>query len=311
MVNKRTAVVLLNLGGPDTQQAVGPFLYNLFSDPAIIPWPAPLRQILARGISALRLRKAQGIYAHLGGGSPILANTQKQAAVLSEELGSAYQVFVAMRYWHPFIAETVAQVKDGNFAQVILLPLYPQFSTTTTESSFREWHSQSLVQKLGTPSRSVDSYAGHAFFAQAYADLIRPQLAQAKRWGRPRLLLSAHGLPQSVVDNGDPYEDQVSQSSKAIVELLKDCGEFDWQICYQSRVGPKRWLKPSLDEALAQAQSPVVVVPISFVSEHSETLVELDITYAQKAKQMGIPFYGRVATVSCHPLFIKGLAALC
>jgi ferrochelatase len=312
-MSKRTAVVLLNLGGPDCQEAVGPFLYNLFRDPAIIPWPSPLRQLLARGISTLRLRKARRIYAQLGGGSPLLANTQKQAAALSEELGKGYHVFVAMRYWHPLIAETVAQVSAGNFTRIILLPLYPQFSTTTTASSFREWQAQAKAQKLDIPTLSVRSYADHAFFAEAYAELIRPHLVQAQRLGKPRLLFSAHGLPQSVIDKGDPYADQVAQSSQAIVKLLEKDYPFDWQICYQSRVGPKRWLRPSLDEALTQAaqtRMPVVVVPISFVSEHSETLIELDVDYAERAKQQEIPFYGRVATVGCHPLFIKGLAAL-
>lgn len=310
-MGERTAVVLLNLGGPDTQEAVGLFLYNLFSDPAIIPWPSPMRRIMAKGISLLRLRKAQRIYAQLGGGSPLLSNTCEQATALSKVLGPDYHVFVAMRYWHPFIAETVAKVKAGNFSRIILLPLYPQFSTTTTASSLREWQTQAKVQNLNLPTRSVCCYADQAFFVEAYVDLIRPYLAQARQVGQPHLLFSAHGLPQSVIDKGDPYAHQVLLTSQAIVKLLGD--GFTWRICYQSRVGPKRWLQPSLDEALnqaAQTRAPVVVTPISFVSEHSETLVELDKDYADKAKQLSIPFYGRVPTVSCHPDFVKGLAAL-
>jgi len=309
--DKRTAVILLNLGGPDRQEAVGPFLYNLFSDPAIIPWPSPLRQMVAKGISWLRLHKARRIYAQLGGGSPLLANTQQQATALSEVLGPGYQLFVAMRYWHPFIAETVAAVKAGNFNRVILLPLYPQFSTTTTASSLREWHTQAKVYNLNLPTFSICCYANKDFFVEAYAELIRPYLTQAQQLGKPHLLFSAHGLPQSVIDKGDPYAQQVALTSQAIVKLLGD--NFEWRICYQSRVGPKRWLQPSLDEAITQAaraQAPVVVAPISFVSEHSETLVELDRDYANKAKQLGIPFYGRVPTVSCNLTFIKGLAAL-
>lgn len=316
----KTAVVLLNLGGPDSLSAVKPFLFNLFYDPAIIRLPNPFRWLLAQLISRLRAKKAQAIYTKMGGKSPLLENTQAQAHalenVLSSNLGISYKVFIAMRCWHPLTAETVQSVKIYNPDKIILLPLYPQFSTTTTASSFQEWEDQIKKHDLNILTSKIQSYYKDFLFIQAHSDLILPFYEQAKSYGKPRLLFSAHSLPQKVIDRGDPYQRQTEESVQEIVnqltENLKE--KIDYQICYQSRVGPVQWLTPTTEQALdkaAQDKVPVIVVPISFVSEHSETLVELDQDYRQYAQEKDIPFYGLVPTLSCHPLFIKCLAKLC
>ncbi|MGE5475292.1 MAG: ferrochelatase [Bacteroidales bacterium] len=304
----KTAVILFNLGGPDSLDAVEPFLFNLFNDPAIIGAPGLIRRLLARFISKKRGPVAREIYAQLGGKSPLVAETAKQAQALEAVLGDGHKVFVAMRYWHPFASETLAAARQWGAERVVLLPLYPQFSTTTTRSSLREW--RKLAAGWQVPTEAVCCYPDEAGLISAIADLIRPGLEQAAQSGRPRILFSAHGLPQSVVDKGDPYPKHVEQTARAVVAAL---GEVDWVVCYQSRVGPMKWIGPSTEEELERAGEdgvPVVVVPIAFVSEHSETLVELDIEYRHRAEGLGIPAYVRVPAVGHHPDFIAGLARL-
>lgn len=306
----KTAIVLFNLGGPDSLDAVRPFLFNLFNDKAIISLPQPWRWLLARFISGKRAPVARGIYQHLGGSSPLLEQTLDQAAALEAMLGKDFKVVVAMRYWHPFAAQALQQVKDWGAERVILLPLYPQFSTTTSGSSLKEWHQ--LADASFPQTQVVCCYPVLPGFVEAMAELIRPHYDQAMAHGKPRLLFSAHGLPQSIVDKGDPYQRQVEQSAAAIVEKLAIDG-LDWAICYQSRVGPAKWIGPSTEEELARAGAdkvPVVVTPVAFVSEHSETLVELDIEYRHLAEELGIPAYFRAPTVQSHPRFIDGLARL-
>jgi len=305
----KIAIILFNLGGPDSLDAVQPFLRNLFSDPAIITLPSWLRLPLANFIARRRTPKARGIYEKIGGGSPILGQTDAQARALEEALGTEHEWrgYVCMRYWHPMTERVVQSVKRFAPDRIVLLPLYPQFSTTTTASSFAAWKK---AAGFATPTVEIESYPTEPGFIRASIELVRQGLADAGD-GPARVLFSAHGLPERVIKAGDPYQSQVEQTAKAIVHVLG--GDLDWSVCYQSRVGPLKWIGPSTDAEIARAGADkvaVVVYPLSFVSEHSETLVELDIEYRHLAEKVGVPNYIRVSTVGTHPLFIAGLARL-
>jgi protoporphyrin/coproporphyrin ferrochelatase len=309
----RVAVVLMNLGGPDSLAAVEPFLFNLFSDPAIIRVPGFLRLPLARLLARRRARTAREIYQRLGGKSPLLANTKAQASALETALGPEYRCFVAMRYWHPMSDRTARKVAEWEPDQIVCLPLYPQFSTTTTGSSFAAWESAAAQLGLSRPTRTICCYPCEPGFVAAIAGLIQPALDAASRVGtQPRLLLTAHGLPKRIVRAGDRYPSQVEQTAAAVVAALARPG-LDWRVCYQSRVGPLEWIGPATDEEIARAgkdEIPLVVAPISFVSEHSETLVELDLDYRRLAEDAGVAAYHRVPTVGVEPAFIGSLATL-
>jgi ferrochelatase len=305
----KVAVVLFNLGGPDSPDAVKPFLRNLFSDPAILRVPGFVRGPLAWLIATRRAPKAQKIYAQIGGASPILGQTEAQARALEEALAGEHQVraFVCMRYWHPMTEAVVQQVRAYAPDRIVLLPLYPQFSTATTQSSLDAWKQEAA--RLGGTTATITSYPVDSGFIDASVELVTQGLAAVA--GAPRrLLFSAHGLPEKIIRAGDPYQSQVEQTAAAIVARI---GEPDSAVCYQSRVGPLKWIGPSTDEEIARAGrdgKAVVLYPLSFVSEHSETLVELDIEYRHLAEKAGVPRYHRVPTVGTHPAFIGGLAAL-
>jgi len=273
--------------------------------------PAPLRLPLAWVIAARRARTARGIYAQLGGASPLLANTEAQARALEVELGAEYRCFVAMRYWHPLTAVAVGAVKAWQPDEVVLLPLYPQFSTTTTASSLEAWRCEAMRQGLPGKTRAIRSYPIAEGFVAAEAGLIAGTLDAAR--GAPlRLLFSAHGLPLKIVAAGDPYPRDVESTAAAVVSALARPG-LDWRVCFQSRVGPLAWLGPSVEEELRRAGRDgvgVVVAPISFVSEHSETLVELDRDYRRLAEACGVSAYHRVPTVGTDHQFIAALAEL-
>jgi len=309
----RRAIVLMSLGAPDRLEAVRPFLYNLFNDPAIIRLPGLLRQPLAWLIANRRAAVALDIYSHLGGGSPLLQNTEAQARALETALGDGSRCFVAMRYWHPLSAETAAAVKAWAPAEIVCLPLYPQYSTTTTASSLSAWRRATVQQGLDCPMRTIESYPTARGFIAALAGLIAPMLDKAsKECGSVRLLLSAHGLPLKTVQGGDPYPAQIAETAAAIIAALAR-PDLDWTVCYQSRVGPLKWLGPAADAEIRRAGrtgTAVVIAPISFVSEHSETLVELDRDYRRIADASGVPAYYRVPTVGTDPRFIAALAAL-
>jgi ferrochelatase len=252
---RRIAVVLTNLGGPDQLSAVRPFLFNLFSDPAIIPLPAPLRFLVATLISRLRERSAQANYARMGGASPLLAETRAQAGALQAALadrwpGSTVGVFIAMRYWAPMSPETAEAVKAFAPDEIVILPLYPQFSTTTTASSLKAWN---LAYRGPGVTRAVCCYPTHAAFIRAHAERIEQAWNDAGRPAGLRLLFSAHGLPQKVIDGGDPYQAQIEATAAAVVDKLG--GDWDWRVCYQSRVGPMKWLGPTTPEAIEAAAS--------------------------------------------------------
>ena len=311
----KLAVVLFNLGGPDSLAAVQPFLRNLFSDPAIIALPGILRHPLARFIAARRAPIARQIYEHLGGRSPILPETEAQARALETALnagGHEARCFVAMRCWHPFTSEAAAAVKAFAPEHVVLLPLYPQYSTTTTRSSLDEWRKQATRSGLKIPQHEACCYPFEEGFIAALSSLLAEALRRTKPGISYRVLFSAHGLPKRIVQRGDPYQWQVAKSVEAILARLGQAVP-DYAVCYQSRVGSLEWIGPATDAEVRRAgaqQKGLIVVPVAFVSEHSETLVELDIEYDKLARECGVPDYIRVATVRTHPLFIQGLAGL-
>jgi ferrochelatase len=302
----KIAIILFNLGGPDSLEAVQPFLRNLFSDPAIIGLPAWLRLPLARFIAQRRTPKAIAIYEQIGGGSPILGQTEAQARALEQALGSEHEWrgYVCMRYWHPMTERVVQAVRRFGPDRIVLLPLYPQFSTATTASSFVAWKKAAAFT---TPTVEIESYPTEPGFIRASLELVRQGLAEA---GKARVLFSAHGLPEKVIRRGDPYQRQVEETAAAIAGHLEG---VDWSVCYQSRVGPLKWIGPSTEAEIRRAAADgqaIVLYPLSFVSEHSETLVELDIEYRHLAETLGVANYVRVPAVGTHPQFIHGLANL-
>jgi len=304
----KVAIILFNLGGPDSLESMQPFLRNLFGDPAILRLPSLLRGSLASLLARHRAPKARAIYAKIGGSSPILGQTEAQARALEEALGREHEWrgYVCMRYWHPMTASVVRSVERFAPDRIVLLPLYPQFSTTTTASSFQAWNDAATFK---VPTKSIESYPTEPGFIDASVELVKQGLVEAGA-GLKRVLFSAHGLPERIVKAGDPYQAQVEQTARAIAQRIDGVG---WSVCYQSRVGPLKWIGPSTDAEIARAGADkvrVVLYPLSFVSEHSETLVELDIDYRHLAKEAGVPVYVRVPTVGTHPLFIGGLARL-
>ena len=306
---RRIAVVLFNLGGPDGPGSVRPFLRNLFRDPAILRAPAPVREALAILISTLRAKSARENYAKMGGGSPLLGETQKQADALRQALSTALagdevKCFISMRYWKPFAKDAVAAVNAWRPDEIVLLPLYPQFSTTTTASSLKSWRDAG-----GGDARSICCYPLEPGFLQAHADLIRESFKAAGSPANARLLFSAHGLPEKIVKDGDPYQWQVEQTAAAVARLVPELP--DWRVCYQSRVGPLKWIGPATEESIEEACEDgrhIILTPIAFVSEHIETLVELDEEYAELAEEFGAAGYTRVPALGVEPAFINALA---
>jgi ferrochelatase len=312
---RRVAVVLFNLGGPDKPESVEPFLFNLFNDPAIFRLPRLPRFVLARLVARRRAKLAREIYAHLGGGSPLLANTVAQARALERALAGlgTVRVFPCMRYWHPRSDAVAAAVRGFHPERIVLLPLYPQYSTTTTASSFSDWQRAAAAAGLATDSRGLCCYPVEPGLIEAMASLAAAARARLPAGGKlPRLLFSAHGLPRRVAESGDPYVEQVTATATAVAGRLGLARE-DWALCFQSRVGPLEWVRPYIDEEIVRAGGdgvPLVVVPVAFVSEHAETLVELDRDYRRRAAEASVPAYERAATVGTTPSFIAGLARL-
>jgi ferrochelatase len=312
--SEKLAIVLLNLGGPAAEADIIPFLFNFFRDKNVITLPNPLRFLLAAWIAWSRGRgAAKKAYDHLGGRSLLLENTLAQATALEKELqknNPAARVFVSMRHWHPLADEAVKQVAAFKPDKIVLLPLYPQYSTTTTLSALQDWHRAAHQAGLQVPIGDICCYPVDPGFIKASVTLIREELKKAPK--KVRLLFSAHGLPKKMISAGDPYQQQCEQTAAAIVQQLNK-PTLDWQICYQSRVGPLEWIGPSIKDALEKVsddQLGVVIYPLSFVSEHVETLVELDIDHRQRAEAMGVQPFLRVPTVGIHPLFIAGLRDL-
>ena len=308
---RRLAVVLFNLGGPDGPEAVRPFLFNLFKDPAILGVPAVARYPLAALISRTREKSAQANYAIMGGASPLLPETQAQAQALQTTLAAArprdeVRTFVAMRYWTPFADQAARAVTAFGPDEIVLLPLYPQYSTTTTASSLADWRS---VYRGPGRTRTICCYPTAAGLIEAHANRIAETWAKAGRPSNLRLLFSAHGLPEKVVAGGDPYQAQIEATAAAVAARLPELA--DWKVCYQSRVGPLKWLGPSTDAEIRRAGAEgkgVLVAPIAFVSDHVETLVELDHDYARVAADVGCAPYLRAPALGVEPAFIAALA---
>jgi protoporphyrin/coproporphyrin ferrochelatase len=315
MKANRLGVVLFQLGGPDTLEAIEPFLYNLFCDPDIIDFPfARLgRKPLAKLISSTRAHKVRHHYATIGGGSPIRRHTERQAQALQAELearGVDARCFVAMRYWHPFTAEAVAALARADCDEIVLLPLYPQYSTTTTGSSLNEWRRR--FQPNGTPVHAITEFYRHEGYLDALLEAIDQTLARFDDPSRPELIFSAHSVPLAVVERGDPYQKQIEET----VSLVMERGGWPNPhcLCYQSKVGASRWLQPTLRGSLRQlaerGTDEVCVVPVSFVSDHVETLGEIDHEARKLAGELGIRRFEMTPGLNDSPAFIRALADL-
>ena len=313
----RIGVLLLNLGGPDKIEDVRPFLYNLFSDPEIIRLPAKaLQKPLAWMISTLRAKTSQANYLEIGGGSPLRAITEAQADALQAkltEMGHDAKVYVGMRYWHPFTEEAIAQIKRDGVTEVVVLPLYPQFSISTSGSSFRVleqmWSTDPYLKDVDY--KIVPSWYKNSGYLQSMADLIAQELDKFTHPEAVEIFFSAHGVPVSYVEEaGDPYKQQIEECTHLIMQTLNRPNSYT--LAYQSKVGPVEWLKPYTDDALEELAERGVknlaVVPISFVSEHIETLQEIDIEYREVAESAGIENFHRVPALNVHPGFIDSLS---
>ncbi|MEB3337196.1 MAG: ferrochelatase, partial [Leptolyngbyaceae bacterium] len=313
----RTGVLLLNLGGPDQLEDVRPFLFNLFSDPEIIRLPFPwLQKPLAWMISSSRARKSQENYRQIGGGSPLRRITEEQAQALGEQLqhkGQDVKVYVGMRYWHPFTEEAIARIKRDRIERLVILPLYPQFSISTSGSSFR------LMERLWLEDPSLNeidhtviaSWYNRPGYLEAMAQLIAKELDQIPNPDQVHIFFSAHGVPVNYVEEaGDPYQKEIEECTELIMRTLNRPNPYT--LAYQSRVGPVEWLKPYTEDAIqelgAQGVQHLLVVPISFVSEHIETLQEIDMEYRELSEEAGIHHFHRVPALNTHPVFIEALA---
>lgn len=313
-------VLLFNLGGPETLADVRPFLYNLFSDPEIVRLPVrALQKPLAWLIAMARYKKSAGCYAQIGGGSPLRRITDGQAAALQRELGQRgieARVYVSMRYWHPFAKEALEQILRDGITELIVLPLYPQFSVSTTGSSIKEFIS--LLDQRGGLRHIQRRYITRWHTNRYYVDVLAEQIqAEIEKFPDPdparvHLLFSAHSVPQSYIEAGDPYLRHTQETIRLVSERLGNVSPT--HLSFQSKIGPVKWLKPSTEQKLRQLRAEgaeqVLAIPISFVSDHIETLYELDILYKKVAEEIGISVYRRLPSLNCTPGFIKALAEL-
>ena len=310
----KKAVILFNLGGPDKLESVKPFLFNLFNDPAILNLPSFLRYPLAKLISNRRAPTAKKIYQELGGSSPILKLTEEQSKALELKLNnddqtSEYKCFVVMRCWHPRADEVINHVRSFNPDEIILMPLYPQYSAATSGSSIKEWKDICKKNNLKVKTSTICCYPTDENFVLAHKQGIISKINNLKNF---KLIFSAHGLPEKNIKKGDPYQWQVEQSVEKIIKSL-NIKDLDWILSYQSRVGPLKWIGPSTEEIIVENSKlgkHIVLVPIAFVSEHSETLVELDIEYKELADKNGCKNYSRVPALGTNENFIKAMSGL-
>ena len=308
---RRVGVVLFQLGGPDTLEAIEPFLYNLFCDPDIIDFPFARigRKPLAKLISTTRARKVQHHYATIGGGSPIRRNTELQAKALQHDLkrhGIDARCFVAMRYWHPFTAEAIEQIEAADCDELVLLPMYPQYSSTTTGSSLNEWRRR---YSGDLPTYCVETFYRNTMYLDSVVEKINDALARFANSQNPEIIFSAHSVPMSVVEKGDPYQRQIEET----VRLLVDRGGWrnSHRLCYQSKVGASKWLQPSLHHTLRQLSAEhmceVCIVPVAFVSDHVETLGEIDHEAREEAQRLGFTQFEMTKGLNDSPMFISAL----
>ena len=310
----KKAIILFNLGGPDKLENVEPFLFNLFNDPAILNLPTFLRYPLAKLISNRRAPVAKKIYAELGGSSPILKLTKEQSDALEIKLNQTqeedeYKCFIIMRCWNPRAKDVIKDVQLYGPDEVVLMPLYPQYSAATSGSSIKEWKDVCKKNNYHVKTSTICCYPTDQNFINAHTKEIIKKIKDLKNF---KLIFSAHGLPEKNIKKGDPYQWQVEQSVKKIVESLND-ENLDWILSYQSRVGPLKWIGPSTETIIIENSKigkHIVLVPIAFVSEHSETLVELDIEYKEIADANGCKNYTRVPALGINEDFIKAMSEL-
>ncbi|HTZ99407.1 MAG TPA: ferrochelatase [Candidatus Aquilonibacter sp.] len=310
---KSIAVVLFQLGGPDSQEAVEPFLYNLFSDPDIINFPGSFlaRKTLAKWISSRRSKTVRVKYAEIGGGSPIRRLTEQQGHALEAALRPHIpaRVIVAMRYWHPDTMEAIAQLESGPYDELVLLPLYPHYSFATTGSSLKEWD---RLYKAKVPVHRVDHFFDHPDYVSGIIERTNSVLRQLPRPEGVHLVFSAHGLPMALVEKGDPYPQQIAATVKLACEL--GAWPNPHTLCFQSRVGPQKWLQPPLTgtiERLArEGVRRMLVIPISFLTEHIETLHEINIEAREQAESLGVRDFHMMPALNDSPLLIRALADL-
>ena len=310
----KKAVILFNLGGPDKLENVEPFLFNLFNDPAILNLPGIIRFPLAKFIANRRAPAAKKIYEELGGSSPILKLTIDQSEELEKKLNQnnsldEYKCFIVMRCWHPRAEKVVNEVRSFNPEEIILLPLYPQFSASTSASSIKEWENICKINNYKIKTSTICCYPTDKNFIKAHAVEINKKINGINNY---KLIFSAHGLPEKNIKKGDPYQWQVEQTVNEIVKYL-NIQNLDWILSYQSRVGPLKWIGPSTDNVIiknSKLGKQLIIVPVAFVSEHSETLVELDIEYKKLALDNGCIKYIRVPALGVNDTFIESLSNL-
>ena len=307
----KKAVILFNLGGPDSLDSVEPFLFNLFYDPAILDLPKILRYPLAKLISNRRAPTAKKIYKELGGSSPILKLTKEQAVKIEKKLNLSqtkdqYKTFVVMRCWHPRAFKIIKELKLFNPDEVILFPLYPQYSASTTGSSLKEWNQVCNSENFKVKTSTICCYPTDDYFINAHINLIEKEIKNLNNF---KLIFSAHGLPERNIKKGDPYQWQIEQTVNKIVKKM-NIKKLNYILSYQSRVGPLKWIGPSTDDVIIENSKlgkDLIIVPIAFVSEHSETLVELDIEYKKLADQNGCKNYIRIPALGANESFIKAI----
>jgi protoporphyrin/coproporphyrin ferrochelatase len=310
---KRIAVVLFQLGGPDTLAAVEPFLYNLFCDPDIINFPGSFlaRKPLAKFISTTRSKKVGQHYAEIGGGSPIRRLTEQQARALQVALQPHIpaRTIVAMRYWHPNTQEAIAALESARYDELVLLPLYPHYSFATTGSSLKEWE---RLFKPKTPVHLIDHFFDHPDYISGIVERVNQILRQLPRPDNVHLVFSAHGLPMALVEKGDPYPEHIQSTVRLVCEM--GAWPNPHTLCFQSKVGPQKWLQPSLTTTLENLARDgvkrMLVIPISFLTEHIETLHEINIEAREHAEALGIHDFHMMPALNDSPLLIRALADL-
>ncbi|MBI4743827.1 MAG: ferrochelatase [Actinobacteria bacterium] len=328
--SKSTGVLLINLGGPDSPESVRPFLFNLFSDREIIQ--LPLQKLFALLISSVRSKKTISHYQEIGGKSPILELTQKQADLLEKKLnnpplnspltkgghggikegqGGLFKVYIGMRYWHPFIEEAVQKIIKDGINQIIVLPLYPQYSKATTGSSLNELKRILIKYNKNFNLKIIDNWFDNPLYLDAIVEKTKEGLEKfpLDRRKNVQIIFSAHSLPKRFIEEGDPYLDQLNLTIDGIIERMPD---IKWRLSFQSKSGPVEWLEPSTDSVIRKLASEgvkeILIVPISFVSDHIETLYEIDIEYAELAKSLGVELFKRTPSLNDSESFIMALA---
>lgn len=311
-MSDRSAVLLLQMGGPDSLEAVEPFLLNLFADRDIIRiGPSFLQPFIARMIVRRRAPRVRENYRQIGGKSPLRELTEQQAAALQRELGDGFRCFVAMRYWKPFTAEALSVIRREGFTRLIALSLYPHFSRATSGSSFNELERELKRSGITADIVRIRSFHDHPLYIDALAEKVEAGLSAFPDRTRVQLFFSAHSLPQSFIDSGDPYLDHIQGTVRLVMERFEGISHH---LAFQSRAGPVKWLEPSTEEKLkelaADGCKEVLMVPLSFVSDHIETLHEIDMEYREEAHRLGITDFRRMESLNSSPAFIRCLAEL-